>query len=148
VSKTLACSGSCPGAFTASGLTNGHRYSVSLAALTDVGKGAAATTTVRPRSATTLTATPLHASIAKGHTATLRGRLTRTAGASGIGGVTLTITPKFASGRTGKVMKVKTDTFGVWHKTFTPAKSASYVVRWAGDASALPAKARTHVDVH
>ncbi|MDQ1695128.1 MAG: hypothetical protein QOJ03_481 [Frankiaceae bacterium] len=145
VSKALSCSGSCPSAFLASGLTNGHRYTVSVAATTDVGKGAAALTTVRPRAATTLTAKPRHKIVAKGHRARLSGRLTRTRTASGIGGVTLKITPKFASGRTGKVMKVVTDTFGVWHKSFTPLRSAYYVVRYAGSLSTLPAKARTHV---
>lgn len=147
-SVQLPCQGStCPTSGTIKHLTNGHDYTLTVRATTGVGAGAPASAATRPLAAATLSAKSSAKSVAGGKTVTLRGRLTRSATAAGIAGVKLTITPRFRNGASGKPFTVRTDPFGVWAKTLKPIRTATYVVRWAGDSSTLPATRSVRVAV-
>ncbi|MDQ1706499.1 MAG: Fibronectin type domain, partial [Frankiaceae bacterium] len=147
-STSVPCAGTtCPSAYTLTGLVDGDSYDVSLAATTDVGKGAPATATVRPRAATSLTEKASAKVVSAGKSITLSGRLMRTSTGSGLAKVTLAITPKFDNGKSGKKLTAVTDIFGVWYASVRPTQNATYVVSYAGDAGNLPARAKARTKV-
>jgi hypothetical protein len=147
VVRTKSCGTTCPTSYTFTGLNNGHNYQVTVAAVTDVGRGALATGTGHPKAATTLTVKRSAKTIVSGQSATIHGRLSRTATGSALGGVILKIKPVYDNGKVGDIVKIKTDLFGVYSKTFKPTKSVKYVVIWVGDSATQPARGSTHVGV-
>lgn len=147
VVRTTSCGTTCPTAYTFTGLTNGHDYAVTVAAVTAIGRGALATGTGHPKAATSLTVKRSDKTVVSGRSVAIHGRLSRTATGSAIGGVVLKIKPVYDNGTAGDVVKITTDIFGVYSRTFKPTKSVKYVVTWVGDAATQAARGSTHVDV-
>jgi hypothetical protein len=147
VVRTKSCGSTCPTTYTFTGLVNGHDYQVTVAAVTDVGRGALATAKGHPKAATMLTVKRSDKTVPARHSVVIHGRLSRTATGSALGGVILKIKPVYDNGTVGDVIKIKTDIFGVYSRTFKPTRSVKYVVKWAGDAATLAARGSTHVDV-
>jgi hypothetical protein len=143
VTTHVSCAAACPTAATIHGLTNGHVYAVSLAAVTGVGgHGAAAHGRVRPRSATVLTLLAKPHTVRPGDRVVLTGRVSTRSTGRGLSRVTLHIVRKLGHGRVSRQrLVVHTDTFGVWSTTVRPARTTTYEVRWAGNRQTLPSRA-------
>lgn len=97
---------------------------------------------------TALTASSSSSRVVYGQSVTLSGHLTRTDTNAGLGGQSLTITPRFDNGATGSPMHVTTTSTGSWSQVLRPAYDARYLVTFTGDLRLQPSSASTVTNVN
>jgi hypothetical protein len=112
-------------------LTNGVRYDVKVVATNDAGSGPAATTSARPKYATTLSIKRSDKSVPAGSKVTLSGRLLRANGTP-LGNRKIAVF-RTAFTVTKKLATVTTNAKGKWTLTFRPKRTAKYFASFAGN---------------